>query len=512
MLTPRRNLLFLVAIPLLGCDMTEPEGEPVDSPSVLALSRNAVAVGESLEILGGNFVSGGRGYTEIRFLGEYVTQGGNTYAVDHRIRPHWEDGNRLTWAPVGPLQVPFSPTGDEIGTFYGEVIATNINGDYRSESAPTPISLEIKPSIIVRSLQPVGASCASPAKRLLAGFAYEAEIEAIGFEPVNFTYMVDGEPETVAPRIVRYATSSRTHTVGAETLTFTPVGQSDMFYVAQFHVGSMGVDGHERALNLAFGVHRPIEYVTTGDVKIAEIEPARPVSGCMSGGETDGRTVTYSEQETDTRSRTVGVTWNETFLEQASGTSGGSRSATNATRVSVNQSQTEGWETHWEVNAGVEAGGSVGIPLLGEVGVKTNVGGAYGQRRSGSVSSGYTVGRDYSTTDTESWALTATRGYTVAEGGSDFWTISSSTSTITSFQGRILPGDYGVFYRQTTRLAVPGAIVNYNLCGVPEVVAEAFFYDYTWSVDLATGDACPPFPESRLPPAQCNMSPCNYGS
>jgi hypothetical protein len=504
------HLFVLVTLPLAACDTTEPVGEPVDAPIVLALSKNAVAVGEALEILGGNFVSGYRGYTKLTFVGEYFTEGGNVYAVEHTVRPHWEDGNRLTWAPVGPLQVPFSPTGDEIGTFYGHVIATNVNGDYSSVSEPTKVSLEVKPSIIVRRLQPVGADCSRPARRLLAGYAYEAEVEAIGFEPVNFTYTIDGEPGESMPRIERYPATARVHSVGPESINFVSVPNTDMFYVAQLSVGALGVDGIERGLNLAFGVHRPIEYVSTGEVKIAEIEPARPVSGCIAGGDTNGRTVTYSEQETDTRSRTVGVTWNESWLDQASGTSGGSRSTTNATRVTVNQSQTQGWESHWEINGGVEVGGSAGIPLLGEVGVKTNVGGAYGQRQSNSVTSGYTVGRDYSTTDTEQWAFTQTRGYTVAEGGSDFWTITSSSSTVTSFQGVILPGDFGVFYRQTTRLAVPGAIVNYNLCGVPEVVAEAYFYDYTWSVDLATGSSCPPFPESKLPPAQCNMSPCNY--
>ena len=65
-----------------------------------------------------------------------------------------------------------------------------------------------------------------------------------------------------------------------------------------------------------------------------------------------------------------------------------------------------------------------------------------------------------------------------------------------------------MFYRQTVRIALPGAFVAYNLCGIPEVVGETNFFDYTWSVDLATGSSCPPFPASSLPPATCYITPC----
>jgi hypothetical protein len=76
------------------------------------------------------------------------------------------------------------------------------------------------------------------------------------------------------------------------------------------------------------------------------------------------------------------------------------------------------------------------------------------------------------------------------------------------FQGMILPGEYGLFYRQTSRLALPGAIVAYDLCGAPNVVAETQLQDYIWSVDLAQGAECPPFPETDLPEPECFQQPC----
>jgi hypothetical protein len=51
-------------------------------------------------------------------------------------------------------------------------------------------------------------------------------------------------------------------------------------------------------------------------------------------------------------------------------------------------------------------------------------------------------------------------------------------------------------------------IVAYNLCGVPTVVADASLDDFIWSVDLAQGDECPPFPEPDLSAAACYIQPC----
>jgi hypothetical protein len=59
-----------------------------------------------------------------------------------------------------------------------------------------------------------------------------------------------------------------------------------------------------------------------------------------------------------------------------------------------------------------------------------------------------------------------------------------------------------------TRIAIPGKVVAYNLCGNAEVVADAYFFDYLWSLELAQGESCSPLPESHLPEAECLMSPC----
>src|SRR5690606_2343815 len=159
---------------------------PESPPLVLGLSRTQVTVGQQLEIVGGNFLSGPNGHTEIRLDGEYHTKNGPVYPVSMQFRPHWEDGNRLVWAQFGPFDVPFSPSGDELGTFHGSVTAVNFQANGATvESKPAEVTLEVLPSIIIRELQPLTANCAEPSRVILGGFPYQVSVEALGFEPVN---------------------------------------------------------------------------------------------------------------------------------------------------------------------------------------------------------------------------------------------------------------------------------------------------------------------------------------
>jgi hypothetical protein len=515
----KRLLGLPLAFPLAlaaGC-AAEVGQKASNPPLVLGLSRTQVSVGESLEVVGGNFLNGTQGFTEVRLDGEYHTKDGPVHPVSMQFRPHWEDGNRLIWAQFGPFLIPFSPNGDELGTFQGTVTAINVDATGAiSESEPAEVTLEVLPSIVLRKLQPLTAQCNAPSRVVLGGFPYEVSVEAIGFEPVNFSYVVFGEPGIPAPRIIRRQATGAADSYGEEGDLFFNMPPPELpFYVGTFAVAALGTDGIERVISLSYGVHNAIEYVNARKVNVAEIEAAVPVSGCHSGGDTQGRTLTYSEQTTDMRQRTVGVTWNESFSEQASSTTGGSTTSTYGISYNISQSETMGWEMGFSSSIGAELGGGVkfGVPGVVEVGVNPKLSTTMTSSRSiyGSSTRGYSVGRDYSVSDTESWAFTNTKGHEVSEGGSDFWSVSSSESTIMQFSGNILPGEYGVFYRQTTRMGVSGLIVAYNLCGMPTVVADATFYDYIWSVDLAQGEECPPFPESDLPESQCFQSPCTTG-
>jgi len=472
-------------------------------------------MGQPIDFYGGGFLNDvDNSHTEIRFKGQFVSDQGHTYTVDYKFEPLWNDGNHVVWPFVGPYANPFSGmTGDQLGMFTGTVTAVNVTGKdhdrMESESGPIPVSLKFGPSIVLRDLQPVAATCDEPAKRVLGGFAYKVKVEAIGFTPVNFTYIVVGEPGQTEPSVWRQAAHGQTDSFGADSsMIFAPVPDGQPFYLVDFAVESYDTNGQQHQMLLTIGVHRPIEYIDTGVSQIAQIEQAEPDSGCLAGGETNGVTVTYTQTHVDTRTRTLGLTWDENWLNSVSNEKGGATTVTNGINWNVTHTTSQDWTFGWDASASVTAGAKGGFLGFAEASLSTTLTGGIHHDHSWGYSDARSVGGDHSQSDTESWATTSTTSHSVSKGGSDFWAVSSSDQKSLAYSGLILPHRYGVFYRQTTKIAIPGSVVAYNLCGTPQVVADSDFFDYQWSLELAQGDTCSPLPASHLPAAQCLMSPC----
>ncbi len=509
-----RLIAISIACGLAGCAGLV-DGTDEAAPTLLALSSNQVQIGSSLDFIGANFLNDTKaGHSEIHFKGTFKASSGKTYAVDQRIRPRWSDGNKVIWPFVGPYMNPFTgPDGDQMGKFECQITAINVSGSddtrVEAESQPMNTTLDFGPSIIVRDFQPLDAQCDEPAKRVLGGVRYKITVEAVGFTPVNYSYVVVGEEGVPQARVYRNLAKGNADTFGMDgELVFAPVPDGQPFYIVGFAVRALGTDGIERNMELAIGVHRPIEYIDSGEVQIAQIEPAKPDSGCLSGGDTQGSTVSYTETTSETRTRQLGLTWDESWLNSVQNQTGGSTTRTNSFNWSATHTETEGWTFGWMASASVTAEAKAKVFGLAEAGLSTTITGGIHKDHSWGYSDSRTVGGDHSESDTESWATTNTQSHNVAKGGSDFWTVSSSTQKSLAFTGLILPGRFGVFYRQVTRTAIPGKVVAYNMCGVAQVVAEAHFFDYLWSLELAQGDSCSPLPKSSLPEAQCLMAPC----
>jgi hypothetical protein len=483
---------------------------------VLALSTQQVSMGQPIDIYGGNFLNDdGESHVDIRFKGAFTSDAGTVTTVDYRFEPMWTDGNHVIWPFVGPYQNPFSgPGGDQMGTFVGQVTAINVTGatkDQRKEAESGPINVTLKfgPTLVIRDFQPLDATCDQPAKRVLGGYNYKISVEAIGFTPVNFSYIVVGEPSYQRPRLFRQIAKGQTDTFGTNgELSIEEVPDGQPFYIVGFAVTSMDTNGVEHQMQLSIGVHRPIEYIDSGIAQIAQIEAAKPDSGCLSGGETNGSTVTYSQTTTDTRTRTLGTTWDQSWLTSVSNMQAGSKTVTNGINWNVTHTTNQDWTFGWDAGTSVTGGAKASLFGLAEASLTTTVSGGIHHDHSWGYSDARSVGGDHSESDTESWATTNTTSHSVTQGGSDFWSVSSSDSKALDYTGLILPHRFGVFYRQTTRMATPGSVVAYNLCGTPQVVANADFFDYQWSLELAQGDTCSPLPECHLPKAQCLMSPC----
>ena len=236
--------------------------------------------------------------------------------------------------------------------------------------------------------------------------------------------------------------------------------------------------------------------------------------------------------------RQVGTHWDQSWLSAHSVSN--TRTVTNQVTMAVTDTTTSGWASGWNssvtnsheqtdsnawnwgvhadasvsVTVGVE--GSIGIDGIASVGANASttagiqIGGNYGrsgnQETSNSVTGSYgetfeqnrsnshavTLGRDYSTSDTEGW--TYEQSETIAKGGDEFWSVSTAMSNTHSSEVQVLPGQQAMVYRQRVRIQYPAVVVSYDLCGEPQVVADAGFTDWKWAIAVEQGPSCPPPP------------------
>ena len=274
------SLIVVYAFALVGCDGSS--SAPPPAPALLAIQEAKIGVGQSMTFVGAGFFPNEDSRTEIRFDGEFTSREGDVEAVHGlRIRPHRQDANTLVWTNFGPFVNPFSAAGDRIGTFTGT--ATAITGAKDGApiveevpSRPLLVELTIEPSIVIKSLQPKdNASCAAPVKRMLGSFRYLMTVEAVGFTPQNFTFTIWGEPGVAQPRVYRLpvASGASSVTFGADPLMFffEPVPLDLAFYIASVDITALDTDGQPHAVRYTFGVHNPLEYITTGPAAVAEI-------------------------------------------------------------------------------------------------------------------------------------------------------------------------------------------------------------------------------------------------
>jgi hypothetical protein len=80
--------------------------------------------------------------------------------------------------------------------------------------------------------------------------------------------------------------------------------------------------------------------------------------------------------------------------------------------------------------------------------------------------------------------------------------VTSAKSKDLKITGKILPGEFAAFYRQTIQLERVGSLVGHGPCGSTQDLGEVVVTDWIWSPDLAKNRKCPPLPKSNLPPGQ----------
>lgn len=499
---PRSFAPLVAVLALQGCAIyglsSDPDEEPVDpnpltpSPVLTALSASSIRVGEPLAFLGGRWQAED-GHTVIRLEGTYQTRSGLDRPVDLRIRPHVVSDTRLLWPNFGPFVVPFSPSGDELGTFHGIATAINVGASGGEiASRPIEVTLEVRPGLIVRALRPRASSCEAPARRLLGGFPYLIGVEAIGLVPAEFRYEVAGEPGAAEPtRVVHPATGVSDRFGDGGELVLAPVPDGAAFHATTLRLAVESAAGQLFTSEYVFGVHRPVEYLDWISPVLAEIERPVAVSGCIAGG-VNGNHVEYTEQDEDTRSRTVSTSWDETWLQEHSSQYSTAHEQRDGVNLAIDADSESGWQITWNHTGPPSTAGSVGFLALAEAGARHSW-----------PDGVHTVGNDFSVADTES--VIHGDGRPIVEPGEDMWQTSSAITRSTSAE--VLPSFYGRWFRQVTRVQWPGSVVAYNLCGQPQLVADAAIDDYDWAAHLGQGASCDEI-EPALPAAECRLAPC----
>lgn len=511
---------------IAACAASQPAAPPVDDggtlpplpePSIGSLSRERITIGQELEFEGDGFVDDERGYTVVTFRGRFTTSSGAVENVDLTIAPEVMSEGGLRWSQFGPYRVPFVPAGNETGVFEGRVFATNVStigaGD-RVQSTPADASLEVLPSIVVRELQPDGAACAIVAESAINLLPYRVQVEAVGFQPARFRYVLSpgaiSDPESLAGSATELvlehdATGPIDALAESERPRFAEVPYGLQAYRGSISIHAEETDGTSHELQVRLTVRRPLEVSFAAAIVPAQIYEPVPVSGCIPGG-INGRSVNYSESHSEVRERSMSVGWSRDW--ETSYTEGQSQNYqdgnTESNRVGFSTADGSNW--NWNVNGKVYGEGGVSFVASGKAGFE--VGGGVG----GGGSRETTNSRDREWQESHSWGEAIERSATLSaaegESGSDTWTVSSAESQALEFSAFLLPNQFGTFYRQTTRLVRTGAVVAYDLCGVPIPVGDLTLDDYTWAPELAMSPECPPFPESAFPDAQCLQPPC----
>lgn len=501
--------------PMEGFSTVPPPALP--EPAVQSVGPEGIAVGDDLVIEGTGFLDDERGYTVITFRGEFLKDDGSVEDVDFQVVPVVDTPEQARWT-FGPHRVPFGQVGNQIGRFEGRVFAENVPADGTSatvaQTAPIDSILKVQPSIVVGEFQPEGATCAIVSKTILNQIPYRLQVEAVGFEPTRFTYVFspglvpeDDETGSLGEHVIVHDGSAAVDELRQdELIRFAEVPVGLVAYRGSISIRADARNGAAHELALKLTVRRPMEIAFNQAVHAVEIFDPAPVSGCIPGG-MNGRMVNYSESQTETRERSLQLGWQQDWM--SSYTEGHSENYTEGDSHSNRVGFTTTDENSYSWNWHGEASGQLNLTLFG-TGAVLGGGGGGGEERGNRHS-------EQSTTE-EAWETSRSYGESLQESntiqdsmgqnGSEAFRVSSSESQALQFSAFLLPEMFGVFYRQTTRLVRPGSVIAYDACGEGIVVGEVAFDDYTWAPDLALGTACPPFPVSSLPPAQCLSPPC----
>lgn len=436
-------------------------------PLVMVASPGALSVGEPMTILGQDFLDKAHGLVVVRFKGTFFDDQGGTSPVDLQVKPQMINTGKLRWEMFP--NVVFDQNGDRLGRFVGHLIVLNqgVDGSQKFSDA-FPLTIDIKPSLIARVARPTNAGCASVVTDTLEAQPVQLSVEAIGLRPASednpitfyWTFMAEQwtvsfsyntlNPSSVAPKTGAMMIEDK---VTSGTISSVADGGSRMFLlkVGSDLLGSTSLKELKTGTIPAEGNDMPIT-VNVAAVDSSGKQAKLPIKLAIHRKADlvyDGATVLAERYAPQMVSDCM---------------PGGDIGRDVNYHEGTSESRARSMNFNWNVSAG------------------------------GSVNPGAFLPGSWN----NPWALGL--NFNVAFGVNVGEHASSDKSKSLSINGHILPGEYGAFYRQTSKIYRIGQIVGWTVCGQSVKLGEAILTDWMWTPDLATGPSCPP--KTSLQPAQ----------
>ncbi len=473
----RAMTAFLVTtcMGVVGCGGEDPIETPTPppvqrellAPAIRNVAPTAIRAGQELTIFGKDFADKAIGETRLVFEGVYQTTAGKITPVKLEVVPTFRNQGVVTWT-FGP-NIPFA-SEEDTGSFRGVLKAKNVGFDGAVKDAPQALGVELQvlPSILIRQMRPLSAGCAVGITETTEDTKFLFELKTVGLKAGS----------TVAP------------------LRFVYTFMKENFRFSGYLSNQMGMDPESlfpqkgpvsvvddvlngSASTLGSGAPRNV-YVAKGD---ASSNPA----GIVAGAESLFGLTYLTTAPIETAANYYDATMNVIAIDST----GQQASRTIPLRV---------WtpiEVAYDGNHKVVQSFDP-TPVSGCI-----PGGDIGRDVTYSESTSETRQRTFRISTKISGGVDIKVVRLSAEFGFDVEaSVSSSKSKDLAINGKILPKEFGVFYRQTLQLERRAKLTQHGACGNTQSLGEAIATDWTWSPDLAKGGACPPLPASNLPKGQ----------
>jgi hypothetical protein len=434
-----------------------------------------MAVGDTLTVLGQHFIDSQHGSLLVRFKGYFYDDDGGASPVDLQASPELVNSGKLRWR-LWPDIVFDTLERDRLGRFVGTLTVINqgLDGSVLA-SQPLPLVLGIEPSLIPRFARPEDAGCSG-----LVEHTVEDQPMAFGVEAVGLRAGTGEAPLTFRWSFLpgQWKVSFHNDVAGPDA----SLADGQEAVVLEERVGSGTIssvaDGSSRTYVVKV-LQDILGSSTLKELKTGTL-PEQPGAGSMPAS--------VHVAATDASGKTAALTIPLTIHKQVEMSYDGSVRVAErfapalvsdcipgqdigrdvSYSESSHESRSRSLSFHWNVGAGINV--QPGAFKKGPEGGDSN----WTHFLRLECSAGFGVNMDEQ--------------------------VSSQHSQSLSISGRILPGEYGVFYRQTTKLYRIGQLMGTTACGQRIGLGEAILTDWRFTPDLAQGSTC--VPPSGLPPAE----------